>query len=225
MLRVSVELWAFWECLEVITQLVPAGELKQDDELVSHTGELVHIEAISPLGEIATVYNLRVAEHHTYFVGCKDWNFSIWAHNAYKADAGVQKAFRNYLTEVEKYSGSSISLAQRRRLWKELKAGNVKKLTSAENEIARVDFKSENDLILEWEQKTGKAWPRYRKDHWNDEGNLIVGKGWRYDAHHLLEEHLNGPAEWWNIHPVHRLKHQPGVHRAGGAAQSFEKLI
>jgi hypothetical protein len=29
------------------------------------------------------VYNLRVSDYHTYFVGCLDWGFSVWAHNDY----------------------------------------------------------------------------------------------------------------------------------------------
>jgi hypothetical protein len=28
------------------------------------------------------VYNLRVAEDHTYFVGEEEWGFAVWAHNA-----------------------------------------------------------------------------------------------------------------------------------------------
>jgi hypothetical protein len=32
---------------------------------------------------VTTVYNLRVAEYHTYFVGSRGWAFSLWAHNAY----------------------------------------------------------------------------------------------------------------------------------------------
>jgi hypothetical protein len=27
------------------------------------------------------VYNLHVAQWHTYFVGCQEWGFSLWAHN------------------------------------------------------------------------------------------------------------------------------------------------
>ncbi|MEZ6143345.1 MAG: hypothetical protein R3B84_22485 [Zavarzinella sp.] len=33
-------------------------------------------------GEWETVYNLRIADHHTYFVGDETWGFSAWAHNA-----------------------------------------------------------------------------------------------------------------------------------------------
>jgi hypothetical protein len=31
------------------------------------------------------VYNLRVADHRTYFVGDDTWSFAAWAHNAYLA--------------------------------------------------------------------------------------------------------------------------------------------
>jgi hypothetical protein len=32
---------------------------------------------------LEVVYNLRVADHHTYFVGDDDWGWAAWAHNAY----------------------------------------------------------------------------------------------------------------------------------------------
>jgi len=34
-------------------------------------------------GRWETVYNITVAEWHTYFVGAPEWGFSAWAHNAY----------------------------------------------------------------------------------------------------------------------------------------------
>jgi hypothetical protein len=33
-------------------------------------------------GPVSTVYNVRVADYHTYFVGKEEWGFSVWAHNA-----------------------------------------------------------------------------------------------------------------------------------------------
>jgi hypothetical protein len=39
------------------------------------------VEAVRNLGEEAPVYNLRVADYHTYFVGRSKWGFSVWAHN------------------------------------------------------------------------------------------------------------------------------------------------
>jgi large repetitive protein len=61
---------------------VPAGELLPGDLLSSHDGQWVAVEAVLDTGDYATVYNLRVAEDHTYFVGCDEWGFSVWAHNA-----------------------------------------------------------------------------------------------------------------------------------------------
>src|SRR5262249_250780 len=40
------------------------------------------VEGVVDRGEVATVYNLEVDEYHTYFVGCDEWGFAVWAHNA-----------------------------------------------------------------------------------------------------------------------------------------------
>jgi hypothetical protein len=60
----------------------PGGELRVGDELSTHDGDWVAVEAVRETGEEQTVYNLRVADFHTYFVGCEEWGFSVWAHNA-----------------------------------------------------------------------------------------------------------------------------------------------
>src|SRR5262249_25497995 len=39
-------------------------------------------QGIKDSGVTAPVYNLRVADYHTYFVGNREWSFSVWAHNA-----------------------------------------------------------------------------------------------------------------------------------------------
>jgi hypothetical protein len=36
---------------------------------------------VSDTGRLATVYNLEIEDDHTYFVGCDEWGFSVWAHN------------------------------------------------------------------------------------------------------------------------------------------------
>ena len=40
------------------------------------------IESINLTDEVTTVYNLRVADHHTYFVGGSSWGFDVWVHIA-----------------------------------------------------------------------------------------------------------------------------------------------
>jgi hypothetical protein len=59
-----------------------AWELAVGDELRSHDEQWVPVEEIEETGERSVVYNLRVADYHTYFVGCQEWGFSVWAHNA-----------------------------------------------------------------------------------------------------------------------------------------------
>ena len=59
-----------------------AMELQPGDMLSSHDGQQVSVEAVKQLNEVAMVYNLRVSEFHTYFVGSSEWRFSVWAHNA-----------------------------------------------------------------------------------------------------------------------------------------------
>jgi hypothetical protein len=61
---------------------ITARELLPGDWLDSHDGQRIAVEAVTDSGEVTTVYNLRVAEYHTYFVGSRQWGFSVWAHNA-----------------------------------------------------------------------------------------------------------------------------------------------
>jgi len=59
-----------------------AGELRPGDALLGHDGGRTAVEEVLDTGESETVYNLRVADYHTYFVGRRAWGFSAWAHNA-----------------------------------------------------------------------------------------------------------------------------------------------
>jgi hypothetical protein len=64
---------------------VKASELWVGAELVGHDEITTKITAIEPTRDYAVVYNIRVADWHTYFVGCADWGFSLWAHNFYES--------------------------------------------------------------------------------------------------------------------------------------------
>ena len=59
-----------------------AGEITSGEELLSHDGRWVTVDAVSNHGDVTTVYNLRIADYHTYFVGCDEWGFSVWAHRS-----------------------------------------------------------------------------------------------------------------------------------------------
>ena len=60
---------------------VAARELQSRDLFRSHDGQWVPVEEVVDNGEESVVYNLRVSEYHTYFVGADDWGFTVWAHN------------------------------------------------------------------------------------------------------------------------------------------------
>lgn len=60
----------------------PAGELAVGDLLAAADGSWLPVEKLYNTGALETVYNFRVADHHTYFVGDHDWAFSVWVHNA-----------------------------------------------------------------------------------------------------------------------------------------------
>ena len=61
-----------------------AGSLKQGDRIATLSGEWITVEELYDTGEWEPVYNLRVADWHTYFVGDEGWGWSAWAHNEYQ---------------------------------------------------------------------------------------------------------------------------------------------
>lgn len=60
----------------------PARELKAGDQLLTVNKSKLPVENVVETGDTETVYNFRVADWHTYFVGDKGWDFEVWVHNA-----------------------------------------------------------------------------------------------------------------------------------------------
>lgn len=58
-----------------------AGKLAAGDLLATRDGGWATVQGLTVAGEVETVYNIRVAEHHTYFVGSAAWGFGLWVHN------------------------------------------------------------------------------------------------------------------------------------------------
>lgn len=63
------------------------GDFEPGCELVGHDGQRTRVERITPVDGLVAVYNLRIADHHTYFVGTEEWGFSAWSHNMYDLPA------------------------------------------------------------------------------------------------------------------------------------------
>jgi hypothetical protein len=60
---------------------ISAGELKVSDELRTFEGGWVKVTRVEDKGEVVTVFNLRVANDQTYFVGKREWGFAVLVHN------------------------------------------------------------------------------------------------------------------------------------------------
>jgi len=60
-----------------------AGELEAGDLLATGDGRWIAVEACYNTGRFETVYNFRIADHHTYFVEGGEWGFAVWVHNSY----------------------------------------------------------------------------------------------------------------------------------------------
>jgi hypothetical protein len=125
---------------------------------------------------------------------------------------------REYIRDVEVQTGRTIPQKQIGILIDALRMKNYEKLSKAGAALNRLEFdKVKNKIILDWEKETGQTWPRYAEDVLSKDGEKVVRKkGAAYDAHHIIENELGGPAEWWNIHPAKFPgEHQGGIHSAG----------
>jgi hypothetical protein len=100
---------------------LPCVEMQPGDLLSSHDGRWVAVEEVYDTGEWETVYNLRVAEHHTYFVGSQEWGFSVWAHNQYlnkqdKTDIAHEWIASKNAAAAEPASYTNASYAQKMKI-------------------------------------------------------------------------------------------------------------
>jgi hypothetical protein len=85
-----------------------AGALSAGDLLKSIDGSWTAVESLGDTNEDVTVCNLRIEEYHTYFVGCAEWGFSIWAHNAFYNPA-MNEAF-NIGSKIEQLAADAQTI-------------------------------------------------------------------------------------------------------------------
>ncbi|VTS06507.1 YD repeat protein OS=Isosphaera pallida (strain ATCC 43644 / DSM 9630 / IS1B) GN=Isop_2419 PE=4 SV=1: PT-HINT [Tuwongella immobilis] len=71
---------------------IEARSLTPGHRLRTLDGSAIAVEAVAETGQWQPVYNLRVADWHTYFVGSDEWEWAVWAHNAYDVDPVVNAA-------------------------------------------------------------------------------------------------------------------------------------
>jgi len=92
----------------------PANQLIPGDNLRTHDGRWVVVDSVKDEQEEARVYNVRVSDYHTYFVGCEDWGFSVWAHNASVPPGDSEVGFQSYdeaASQAARATGRGIGAA------------------------------------------------------------------------------------------------------------------
>jgi hypothetical protein len=102
---------------------------------------------VEDTGAWATVYNLRVADYHTYFVGGEDWGFSVWAHNADYATAAEEAAALRARSKLGARVTEAIPPDQ--------------PIRTAKEYAQTSDFYRNNKPLARrlWEERTGQKWP------------------------------------------------------------------
>jgi hypothetical protein len=197
-----------------------AGDLAKGDELLRSDGLTMPVGQVTHRTEQATtVYNVEVADWHTYLVSW--WMFVV--HNTTICLAEIKKLLlaRRYLRQVEQITGMTVHPKQLVEIRNALKTKKYTKLSAAQTAKSRKRFKRvKNKLIKEWEQQTGRTWPKYDKQVLDKNGDVFREIGDPYDAHHLIENTYGGDHKWWNIHPASSpTQHQGGIHGADGLAK------
>jgi hypothetical protein len=97
----------------------PADMLRAGMRLATLGGEWVSVEEAFDTGEYETVYNCRVAEHHTYFVGDDTHVLAVWAHNVY---VRVNQEGSTFALKVDKSlryisANKTIQVQERAQAW------------------------------------------------------------------------------------------------------------
>jgi hypothetical protein len=132
-----------------------ANQLAVGDELATDKpGQWLAVEAVHDTGCYETVYNVRVAEHHTYFVGEGAEGVSVWSHNTcyddwintafvqWKSEPAVGRALAN----VPDDKGKALF-----RMWNDTYQDLLKKNKQA----ARVAFIPQWETLTKTEATTG----------------------------------------------------------------------
>ncbi|WP_207398094.1 choice-of-anchor D domain-containing protein [Bremerella alba] len=71
----------------------PGHQLEPGDRLAGLSEDSSLVESVTVTEHQKKVYNLRVAEDHTYFIGGDDWGFAVWVHNSYSVKPNANGTF------------------------------------------------------------------------------------------------------------------------------------
>lgn len=107
----------------------------------------------------------------------------------------------------------------------ELKVDNIERLPKEEVAKRRDAFKRDKaNLIKEWENQTGREWPRYKEDVIVN-GVVVAKAGDLYDAHHIKPLSWGGENTASNITPMEWRPHHQKLHASDSGYSKVSNLI
>lgn len=128
-----------------------------------------------------------------------------------------------YINELKKYSEYPETISDHDLDKYEIKKQDPETVAALKEEFQKV----KPELKKAWEELNGKPWPKYEKDVYSANGNLIRKAGSDYDAHHKQPLSLGGKNEVGNITPLSAECHydHQGVHASGSTLDRIQKAI
>ena len=195
---------------------VVARELAAGDKLVGRDGGEVAVEGVSETGEWARVYNFRVADHHTYFVGGQEWGCSVWTHNL--TCTIVNDSGKNMLVIHDLSGLSKLEIGQLRRF---VKAWNEEIAKAGGSLVRKAPTAAENALAKTWREAMKAKFPsRFRDRFVGHVPDAVMGGQAANGRAMALTGSLNsrigglahGIAEGTRYHGVHVTSLVPAFH-------------
>lgn len=138
-------------------------------------------------------------------------------------DYKKEKISQSYINDLKKSSECPSTISD-----SAIDRNKLIKRPTDETKILRDEFNKNKDmLIAEWEKIHGQEWPTYKEDIYNEYGQLVKKRGWKYDAHHIHPLSLGGTNDASNITPLRSDVHSDhqGVHAFGSPYDKLEKMI
>ncbi len=71
----------------------PAAAIRPGDSVSTDAAGWIAVDDVRATSETVPVYNMRVADYHTYFVGSAKWGFAVWVHNSCIDQFSVDRSF------------------------------------------------------------------------------------------------------------------------------------
>lgn len=86
-----------------------AAEIRPGDAVSTDAAGWIKVDDVRATSETVPVYNMRVADYHTYFVGSANWGFAVWVHNScidtFRLDRSFHLLIRDNATSTILFMG------------------------------------------------------------------------------------------------------------------------